>query len=276
MTFSDLEVVLAQVSRVHGYVRDNIQRIWTPGGGTEQKGYSRELAGALLREADSFFDRALMLYFIRSQLKDLQASTWAGVASYYANYFAALSFIRLSHCSLTQMPGGGLFDVSILGGATPYFSIRSKVRRLGHTEMWNRYYHAVQEMGWPDSSTVASLAPTVNTMRFREQLYRERINYRPGEGFEEIYLAPSRYQAILRQTFRDPGLGYAQLEDAAYAETMASERLLHVATLLGRLRRSRIDREMEEHVWQGRRTIIGRYGATRADRQFGNGLLPGD
>ena len=142
--------------------------------------------------------------------------------------------------------------------------------------MWGHYYRAVQEMGWPDSSTVASLAPTVNTLRFREQLYRERINYRPGEGFEEIYLAPSRYQAKLKLVFRDTGIGHAHLGDAAYAETMASERLLHVAALLSRLRRSRLDKAIEEQVWQRRRAIIGRYGATRADRQFGNGLLPGD
>jgi hypothetical protein len=95
VTFSDLEVVLALAPRVHGYVRDNIPNIWRPGGEADQKGYSRELAGALLREEDVFFDRALALYLLRSQLKSLQACTWAGVASYYSNYFSALSFIRL-------------------------------------------------------------------------------------------------------------------------------------------------------------------------------------
>jgi hypothetical protein len=276
MTFSDLEVVLSQASRGHGYVRDNIPRIWTPGGGPEQKGYSRELAGALLKEADCFFDRALMLYLLRSSLKDLQASTWAGVASYYSNYFAALSFIRLNFCSVTHVGGGGVFEVAISSGPDPYFSIRERRRRLGHSDIWDRYYSAVREMGWPDATSVATLAPIVKSLQFRVQLYRERINYRPGDGFEEIYLGPSRYQAHLKSTFHDPGLGYALLADAAHAEAMARERLSHVASLLRRLFESRLDKAAEEQIWQARRALVERYGTTRSDRRFGNSLMRED
>jgi hypothetical protein len=267
VTFSDLEVVLAQASRVHGYVRDNVLGIWTPGGGTEQKGYSRELAGALLREADVFFDRALALYLLRSHLKNLQASTWAGVACYYSNYFSALSFIRLNLCSVTHMPGGGLFAVDILSGGNPYFSIRSRSRRLGHTDVWNQYYSTVRAMAWPDPNTVTGLAPTHNTLQFREQLYRERINYRPGEGFEEIYLVPPRYRKYLKIEFQDAGLGYAGLTDAGYAETMAIERLRHVAALLRRLQTARQDKLIEQNAWESRKAIVERYSSTTADRR---------
>jgi len=95
VTFSDLEVAVSQSSRKHGYIRDNVLSVWTPGAGKIQHAYSRELAGAMLCEADEFFDRALALYLLRSHLRELQASTWAGVATYYTNYFLALSFIRL-------------------------------------------------------------------------------------------------------------------------------------------------------------------------------------
>jgi len=247
VTFSDLEAVLALSLRVHGFVRDNILNIWTPGGGTDQKGYSRELAGAMLREADVFFDRALALYLLRSHLKSLQASTWAGVACYYSNYFSALSFIRLNLCSVTHMSGGGLFAVDYLGGGSPYFSIRSRARRLGHTDVWNQYY-----------STVTGLAPTHSTLQFREQLYRERINYRPGEGFEEIYLAPPRYRKYLKTEFQDAGLGYVGLTDAGYAETMAIERLRHVASLLRRLQAARQDKSINRATRMGEPGIVER------------------
>ncbi|MGA3042020.1 MAG: hypothetical protein ABSF54_14640 [Bryobacteraceae bacterium] len=274
MTFSDLEVVLALASRAHGYARDNILNIWTPGGGTDQKGYSRELAGALLREADVFFDRALVLYLLRSHLKSLQASTWAGVASYYSNYFSALSFIRLNLCSVTHMPGGGLFAVEILSGGNPYFSIRSRTRRLGHTDVWNQYYSTVRDMAWPDSNIVTNLAPTHAALQFREQLYRERINYRPGEGFQEIYLVPPRYRKYLKMEFQDTGLGYIGLTDAGYAETMAIERLRHVAALLRRLKTIRQDKSIEQHAWENRRAIVERYSSTTADIRSATDLLP--
>jgi len=274
VTFSDLEVVLALASRVHGYARDNILNIWTPGGGTDQKGYSRELAGALLREADVFFDRALVLYLLRSRLKSAQASTWAGVASYYSNYFAALSFIRLNLCSMTHLPGGALFAVDVLNGGNPYFLIRARTKRLSHTDVWKQYYGAVREMAWPDPSTVASLAPTHHTLQFREQLYRERINYRSGEGFEEIYMAPARYRKHSKIEFQDKGSGYAGLTDAAYAESMAIERLRHVAALLIRLQTARHDKLIEQHAWNNRQAIVERYSSTTADRRSAMELLP--
>ena len=76
MTFSDLEVAVSQSSRKHGYIRDNVLAVWAPGAGQTQQAYSRELAGAMLYEADEFFDRALALYLLRSHLREVQASTW--------------------------------------------------------------------------------------------------------------------------------------------------------------------------------------------------------
>jgi hypothetical protein len=109
----------------------------------------------------------------------------------------------------------------------------------------------VRDMAWPDSSTVTSLAPTHNTLQFREQLYRERINYRPGEGSKEIYLVPHRYHKYLKTEFQDAGLGYVGLTDAGYAETMAIERLRHVASLLRRLQAARQDKSINRATRMG-------------------------
>ena len=121
MTFSDLEVAVSQSSRKYGYIRDNAFSVWTPGAGKVQHGYSRELAGAMLYEADEFFDRALVLYLLRSHLRELQASTWAGVAAYYANYVLALSFVRLHMRSVTHLSGEQVFEVTRTDNQTPYF-----------------------------------------------------------------------------------------------------------------------------------------------------------
>jgi hypothetical protein len=274
VTFSDLEVAVSQCSRKHGYVRDNIVSAWTPGAGKSQHCYSRELAGAMFLEADEFFDRALVLYFLRSHLREAQASTWAGVATYYANYFLALSFIRIHRKSVTQVSAGSVFEVTPTDDRTPQFTIKAVRERQRHAEVWRTYYEVVTQMAWPDRATVTDLAPTIGSLRYREQLYRERINYRPGEGFEEIHQTPSRYRQSLRNELTDDGKALTSLSDAAYTDRMAAHRLTHVATLLRRLSDARIDADIEASAWQRRRDIVKKYARDREDQRFGASLAP--
>jgi len=273
VTFSDLEVAVSQSSRKHGYVRDNILSVWTPGAGKVQHVYSSELAGAILWEADEFFDRALILYLLRSHLRQLQASTWAGVATYYSNYFLALSFVRLHMRSVTHLPTGPMFEVARTDNAAPYFKIEQRSQRQRHADVWRAYYEIVTRMGWPDLATVADLAPTLDRLRFREQLYRERINYRPGEGFDEIYLTPSRYLKSIKAALADEGGPSLTLTDAAYTDRMAAQRLRHLATLLHRLSGSRIDVDLEASLWHRRRDMVTRYVANTADKVFATSLI---
>jgi hypothetical protein len=276
VTFSDLEVAVSQSSRKHGYIRDNLISIWTPGAGRIQNGYSGELAGAMLCEADEFFDRALALYFLRGHLRELQASTWAGVGTYYTNYFLALSFTRLHMRSVTQLPTGPVFQVTRRDDRTPYFEIEQRSERQRHADVWRAYYDVVAQMAWPDRTTATDLAPTLSSLRFREQVYRERINYRPGEGFDEIYLTRARYLRSLKTTLIDDGLAPLTLSDAAYTDRMAARRLKHVATLLRRLSGSRIDVDVEASSWRRRRDIVSRYARDQADKRFGAGVISGD
>lgn len=276
MTFSDLEVAVSLSSRKHGYIRDNIPSIWTPGGGNVQYGYSRELAGAMLCEADEFFDRALALYLVRTHLRDLQASTWAGVAAYYTNYFVALSFIRLHMSSVTQITGGQVFEVTRVDNQTPYFKIRQRSERQRHADVWREYYDAVTQMGWPDQVTVKDLAPTLGSLRFREQVYRERINYRPGEGFDEIHLARTRYLKSLKVALTDDGGSPVALSDVAYTDRMAAQRLKHVATLFRRLTPFRLDVDVEASLWNKRKEIVTRYAFDQDDRRIGSSVISDD
>ena len=273
VTFSDLEVAVSQSSRKHGYVRDNILSVWTPGAGRVQYVYSRELAGAILFEADEFFDRALMLFLLRNHLRNVQASTWAGVATYYANYFLALSFVRLHMSSVTHLSTGPVFEVTRIDDSVPSFKLRQRGQRQRHTDVWKAYYDVVTRMGWPDSATVSDLAPTLERLRFREQLFRERINYRPGEGFDEIYLSRSRYLKSINASLVDGGGSSLTLSDAAYADRMAAQRLKHVATLLHRLSDSRVDVDIEISLWRRRRDIVTRYAGSDADRAFASTLI---
>jgi len=229
----------------------------------------------MLWEADEFFDRALALYFWRSHLRELQASTWAGVATYYSNYFLALSFIRLHMRSVTQLPTRPVFEVTRTDDRTPYFKIQQRSQRQRHTDVWLAYYEVVTQMAWPDRTTVTNIAPTLDSLRFREQLYRERINYRPGEGFNEIYLTRTRYLKSLKARLVDDGRAPTTLSDAAYTDRMATQRLKHVATLLGRLSGSRMDPDIEASLWQRRRDMVTRYARNKADKHFGESLISG-
>jgi hypothetical protein len=248
--------------------------IWTPGAGSVQQGYSRELAGAMLTESDEFFDRALALYLLRSHLRESQASTWAGVACYYANYFLALSFIRLHRRSVTHVSPGSIFEVTPTDDRLPQFKVKQVQRRQRHTEVWETYYDLVSQLAWPDAATVIALAPTLQSLRFREQLYRERINYRPGDGFEEICQKRPRYLQSLKAILKDNGSTAVQLSDAAYTDRMAAQRLTHIATLLRGLSSSRTDIDIEASCWQRRREMVPRYAQNRTDQRFCSSLMP--
>jgi hypothetical protein len=270
-----LEVAVSQSSRKYGFVRDNIVAAWTPGNayGNAQHAYSRELAGAMLHEAEVFFDRALALYLLRSHLREFQASTWAGVATYYSNYFLALSFTRLHMRSVTHLPTGPIFEVTRTDDQAPRFKIVQRRERQKHTEVWRTYYEVVTRMGWPDSATTAEIAPTLSSLRFREQQYRERINYRPGEGFGEIYLTRKRYFKSLKAELADEGATSDLLSDAAYTDRMAARRLRHMATLLHRIRDFRIDPDVEASLWDRRMDIVARYSCDPTDKQFAQSLI---
>lgn len=238
-----------------------------------QYGYSAELAGAMLREADEFFDRALALYLLRSHLRELQASTWAGVAAYYANYFLALSFIRLHMTSVTQLSTGPVFEVTRTDGQLPYFKIQQRSGRQRHADVWRAYYEIVTQMAWPDRAAVTDIAPVLGSLRFREQLYRERINYRPGEGFDEIYLTRTRYLRSLKPLLMDAGAAPLTLSDAAYTDRIAAQRLSHLAALFHRLSGSRVDVGMEASLWQRRSDLVTRYARDPSDKRFGMSLV---
>ena len=92
----------------------------------------------MLLEADEFFDRALALYLLRVHLRESQASTWAGVAAYYANYFLALSFIRLHMTSVTHLSGGPVFEVARTDNQTPNFMIQQRSQRQRHADVGGR------------------------------------------------------------------------------------------------------------------------------------------
>jgi len=229
----------------------------------------------MLWEADEFFDRALALYLLRNHLRELQASTWAGIATYYANYFLALSFIRLHMRSVTQLASGPIFEVTRTDDRTPIFKIQERRERQRHAAVWRAYYEVVIGMAWPNRTAITDIAPTLGSLRFREQLYRERINYRPGEGFEEIYLTRPRYLRLLKGALSDDGSAPLALSDAAYTDKMAAQRLRHTATLLQRLSSSRIDVDVEASMWQRRRDIVTRYARDPGDKRFGGLLISG-
>jgi len=87
-------------------------------------------------------------------------------------------------------------------------------------------------------------------------------------------MAPARYRKHSKIEFQDKGSGYAGLTDAAYAESMAIERLRHVAALLIRLQTARHDKLIEQHAWNNRQAIVERYSSTTADRRSAMELLP--
>lgn len=275
MTLTDLEVAVSRTTRNYGYVREQLLRIWTPGGGRRQQGYSRELAGALFLESDEYFDRALVLFLLRQRIRRIYSPTWAAVATYYSNYFAATSFIRLNMRAVAHVRDGPPFDVSPVDYNSFFFSVSQRKRRLGHEEIWRIYYDLIAEMAWPDPATAMMLAPTVEALRFREQKFREKVNYRIGEGFKEMYLSPAKLTRELERLLKigDRGKPVEGLDDEEYNDRLAVERLAHLGQLLGRLRAARNDPVIELERQRLRMQLVNRYADGPTERTFALSLL---
>jgi len=276
VTFTDLQGAVGQTPRRFGYVRNNVADIWVAGSGQKQIGFSRALAGALLLEADEFFDRALVLFLIRTRLRAAFASSWASVAVYYSNYFLASSFNRLHFHGVTHLPGGALYDIEPVLGRALQLQVTQRTRRLGHREIWKQYYTLVTQMAWPSPAEVMLLAPIALGLQYREQDFRERVNYRPGEGFAEIYLSAARYRDVVHGVRTvDRSLPIGPLGDDAYNDRLAAERLGHVARLMRRLEEHRVDPDIEVQRWRQRDALVERYGASVTERRFARALLAG-
>lgn len=266
MKFTDVEIAARLAQRSYGYVRDNVYRIWTPGAGSVQQGTSREICGAMFLEADAFFEAGLVSYLLRTHLRKLHSSTWASIVTYYASYFAATSFIRLHMHAVSHLEGGALFEVQP-GAVLGQFEIKERTRALRHREVWNLYYALVTEMGWPDQTICNTLAPSAGSLRFREQGFRDRMNYRAGEGFLERNVGHARYWRDVRTSLLTAAPNPEQWPDEAYGDHVALLRLGHVAMLLRRLRAARLDSHREEEVWAARRLLVERYASDAADRK---------
>lgn len=177
--------------------------------------------------------------------------------------------------SVTHLPGGQVFEVTRTDSQTPYFMIQERTARQRHADVWRTYYDVATQMAWPDRATATDIAPTLDRLRFREQLYRERVNYRPGEGFEEIHLTRTRYLKTLKAVLMDDGRAPLAISDAAYTDRMAAQRLKHLATLLHRLSGSRLDVNVEASLWNRRGELVTRYARDQVDKRFCASLIRG-
>ncbi len=260
----EIQTGVNKVRRSHSFAREKIRGFWTPGVASPQIGYSRELAASLLFEADEFYNRALASFLLRHRFRECYASTWANIALYYSNYFSAMSFCRLHLQSITHTQAAGTFSIRATNPKNLIFSVAPKVGKFSHTEAWEHYYSLVSAMGWPDHATASRLAPTATANRFREQRFRERTNYRPGDGFLEVSAGDREYRQKLLA---------APSEDADYNESMAAARIEHLGTLFRALRTSRADADSERESITVRRALIARYASKQKDRQFAQSVI---
>jgi len=219
----------------------------------------------MMIEAELFLDRAITLFLIRYRLRKVQMSTWADIGVYYSNFFAASSVSRLALSSVTFV-GGDVFIV--VPNAPTYFEFRISKNPSGasHRTTWDLYYDAVQNFGWPDLATVATLVPPVPD-RHKERVIRQSINYTPGRGILEIHESAAKYQARISH-LRRLSLASPPLDDSALLESQAYLRLKHGLDLSLEIQRGYLTTREIEARGQVRERLIRRYAADDHDARM--------
>ncbi len=129
-------------------------------------------------------------------------------------------------------------------------------------------------MGWPDRAAVSLLAPSVTTLRYREQALRERVNYNAADGFKELYQSPQDYASHMKWAASlDLTCTVAGLHDDAYNDRLAAERLDHVSKLLRGIGRHRGDQAVEATRWKQREELVRRFATCQRDARFANRIV---
>ncbi len=261
MSISDIVTAISNAPRTGRFISAIVAAGWSPSTGSQQVFVDPELTASMIHEADTFLDRAVVLFLIRRRLRATQALTWSDVSVYYSNYFAAAAVSRLALRSITFV-GGDVYKITPTAPMSFQFSVRRGSAFASHRQTWDMYYDAVGYLAWPDPATIALLAPVVD--RHRERIIRCDVNYTPGRGFLEIHQSAGKYKASTKHLARINECT-PPIDDSAFLDVMALRRLLHAFGLVSEIQNGFLGASEIASRRNTRELLIRRYSTDNRD-----------
>lgn len=263
MSISDIITAISNAPRTGRFLSAIVAAGWSPGTGNQQIFVDPELAASMIHEADTFLDRAVVLFLIRRRLRATQALTWSDVSVYYSNYFAAAAVSRLALRSITFVHGD-VYKITPTAPMSFQFSVRRSSAFASHRQTWDMYYDAVAYLAWPDPATISLLAPVIH--RHRERMVRDAVNYTPGRGFLEIHRSAGKYKASTKHlaTINE---STTPIDNSAFLDVMALRRLRHAFGLVHEIQKGFLSTSEIASIRKTRELLIRRYSTDIRDTE---------
>lgn len=161
----------------------------------------------LLNQALEFLQRALCNTVAHYLLAEKGLETWSRVTNYYASYFSVHSLLCLQGRTITRLKLDNEITVQVVPVDLRNHIFGITTSGLGknphHLTPWRRYYEIYDRYAIPHDSYELIARNAYTTDPSDESIERNKINYRPFSGFQEIYnLAQHQTFSILFENYR--------------------------------------------------------------------------
>ena len=160
-----------------------------------------EITSLMLGEAIEYFSRAFCNFYAQDELIQHGYSTWSEVTNYYANFFSIHSLLRLQGRCITRIwrPKGKQFYIFPYSFRDHEYVMCSKgvEGKTAHESTWSIYYDVYDGFAYSENLSFESIFKKKYVQTPEEEMdFRNKINYEPYQGYEEIW-DPTKIPGII-------------------------------------------------------------------------------
>jgi hypothetical protein len=148
-----------------------------------------EVASAILGEAVEYFSRAFCNFFAQDKLTEHGYSTWSSITNYYLSFFSIHALLRLQGRCITRIWRNMRQQFYIFPfefTEHQYAIIRCKGN--AHDTAWETFYDVYDGFSYVENPDFEYGFKKKYVGRVDEEVeFRNRINYEPYQGYEEVW-----------------------------------------------------------------------------------------
>ncbi|MCJ7760892.1 hypothetical protein MUP59_07120, partial [Candidatus Bathyarchaeota archaeon] len=160
-----------------------------------------DITSLILCEGLEYFSRAFYNFYAQDKLIEYGYSTWSQITNYYASFFCLQSLLHLQGRCITRIfrPAvqSQFYVFPYKFRDHQYVICTNGVSRVGtHAATWNTYCKVYDAFVYPEEVRFECVFK--NFASEEEMDYRNRINYEPYQGYDEIW-EPQSIPGIIQE-----------------------------------------------------------------------------
>jgi hypothetical protein len=161
-----------------------------------------EITSLILGEAIEYFNRAFCNYYAQDELIQHGYTTWSEITNYYSSFFGIHSLLRLQGRCITRIwrPKGKPVYIFPYSFQDHKYVVCTKgvEGKSAHAAAWDIYYDVYDGFTYSANLSFESIFKKKYVGTPEEEMdFRNKINYEPYQGYEEIW-DPTKILTIIK------------------------------------------------------------------------------